>query len=125
VIVDIIKKLENDFAMQSGIIYFFSMNDCELLASKLVAVGIPANFCHSQLSEVGKIKAYFNWMEGLSLVFFSANNFLCLLMFFFWVCAPLSFGMGIGKRAITEYCFSIFNDIGVFLCQQMCDLLYT
>jgi hypothetical protein len=46
------------------------MNDCELLASKLVAVGIPANFYHSQLSEVGKIKAYYNWMEGLSLVFF-------------------------------------------------------
>jgi superfamily II DNA helicase RecQ len=93
------------------------MNDCELLASKLVAVGIPANFYHSQLSEVGKIKAYYNWMEGLSLVFFFCE---------FWVmCASLSFGMGIGKRGTTEYYSAIFNDIGVFLCQQMCDLLYT
>ncbi len=69
-IADIINKLEKGFAQQSGIIYCFSRDDCELLASQLVDVGIPADFYHSKLSEVGKTQAYFKWMEGVTLVGF-------------------------------------------------------
>ncbi|XP_046438295.1 Bloom syndrome protein homolog isoform X2 [Daphnia pulex] len=83
-IADIINKLEKGFAQQSGIIYCFSRDDCELLASQLVDVGIPADFYHSKLSEVGKTQAYFKWMEGVTLV----------------MCVTLSFGMGIDKRNV-------------------------
>ncbi len=47
-----------------------------MLSRQLVDFGIPADFYHSQLPEVDKVKSYLNWMEGISLVWYLVT-FLC------------------------------------------------
>ncbi|EFX69280.1 hypothetical protein DAPPUDRAFT_329283 [Daphnia pulex] len=59
-------------------------SDCELLAKRLGNQGIFAEHYHSELTYAEKLRAYSNWMSGVTLV----------------MCATLSFGMGIDKKDV-------------------------
>ncbi|XP_046438883.1 Bloom syndrome protein homolog [Daphnia pulex] len=83
-IADIARRLKKEFAQQSGIVYCFSKSDCELLTKRLGNQGIFAEHHHSELTYAEKLRAYSNWMSGVTLV----------------MCATLSFGMGIDKKDV-------------------------
>jgi superfamily II DNA helicase RecQ len=67
-IADIARRLKKEFAQQSGIVYCFSKSDCELLTKRLGNQGIFAEHYHSELTYAEKLRAYSNWMSGVTLV---------------------------------------------------------
>jgi hypothetical protein len=68
-------------------VYCFSKSDCELLTKRLGNQGIFAEHYHSELTYAEKLRAYSNWMSGVTLVCIAIvgcwNSVVSVLMFFF------------------------------------------
>jgi hypothetical protein len=104
-----------------------------MLSRQLVDVGIPADFYHSHLLEVAKSnriitgwKVYL-W-DGILLFLFceSSSWFTNTVLLLGDVCHVIFWHGHRQERYYGILCFlPLFDPIVVFLCQQICDLLYT
>lgn len=78
---EIVKKLKLEFLNKSGIIYCFSRNDTEDVASYLKKRGISAASYHAGLGDKKRLETYEHWMKNKIRI----------------VCATIAFGMGVDK----------------------------
>ncbi|XP_063683217.1 ATP-dependent DNA helicase Q1-like [Bolinopsis microptera] len=76
--------IKGRFAGQSGLIYCFSRNDCEIVMSSLAKLNLKVDYYHAALSVAERKVIHHKWLR---------NELQCIV-------ATVAFGMGIDKKDV-------------------------